>query len=236
MSYFEECGQNKGFNSSILGAVCDEGGINLSSRDQNVDAEALVQQATSLIEKKLYFEALSKLEHGLVVDPANTRVWEELVVCNLELGKPKKAIDALNNLLKLEPNSSSKWGDKGLIHLLLNENPEGIEAIRESLRIKPRDVHKWELLATALIAEERWDDAVDALEKSLDLNPNSAVTWYNLAVCYLYYEDFSSALEAVEYAIAIQPSLEDIAAPWVDLLYDESLEETYPTISGIVAS
>ena len=74
------------------------------------------------------------------------------------------------------------------------------------------------------------------MEKSLDLNPNSAVTWYNLAVCYLYYEDFSAALEAVEYAIAIQPSLEDFAEPWADLIDEELIEETYPSISGIAAA
>ncbi|TET06259.1 MAG: tetratricopeptide repeat protein, partial [Candidatus Thorarchaeota archaeon] len=82
----------------------------------------------------------------------------------------------------------------------------------------------------------KWDEAVDALEKSLDLNPNSAVTWYNLAVCYLYFEDFSSALDAVEYAISIQPSLEDLAAPWVDLIDDVLIEEDYPSISGIAAA
>ncbi|MFW9925859.1 MAG: tetratricopeptide repeat protein, partial [Candidatus Thorarchaeota archaeon] len=60
--------------------------------------------------------------------------------------------------------------------------------------------------------------------------------WYNLAVCYLFFEDFNSALEAVEYAIAIQPSLEDIAAPWVDLIDDSFLEEDYPSIPGIAAS
>ena len=209
----------------MLNPACTDGG----------EVESLVDQASSLIEKQLFSEAITKLHRGLSEDPSNVRALENLVVCNLELGKPKMAIQALNNLLQIEPTSSIRWGDKGFIHLLLNENSEGIGALRKSLKLQPRDVRKWELLATALISEERWEEAVDALEKSLDLDPSSAVSWYNLAICYLYFEDFGSALQAVEYAISIDPSLGDLAEGWMDLIDDDFIEEDYPSIEGIVA-
>ena len=210
----------------MLESVCSDTG----------EVDSLVEQASSLIKKQLYNEAVTKLHRGLSVDPTNVRALESLVTCNLELGKPKMAIQALNSLLQIEPMSSSRWGDKGFIHLLLNENSEGIGALRESLKLKPRDVQKWELLATALISEDQWEDAIDALEKSLDLNPSSAIAWYNLSICYLYFEDFGSALEAVEYAISIDPSLSDLAQVWTHLIDDDLIEEEYPSIDGIVAS
>ncbi len=200
------------------------------------EVESLVEQASSLIEKKMFAEAMSKLRIGLSVDPTNIRALENLMVCNLELGKPKMAIQVLNNLLQLEPTSSSRWGDKGYMHLLLNENWEGIGALRESLKIQPRDVRKWELLATALMSEEQWEEAVDALEKSLILDPSSAVSWYNLAICHLYFEDFVSALRAAEYAISLDPSLEELAEDWMDLIDEDLIEEDYPSIGGIAAS
>ena len=116
------------------------------------EVKSLVEQASSLIKEQLYNEAVTKLHRGLSVDPTNVQALESLVVCNLELGKPKMAIQALNSLLQIEPTSSSKWGDKGFIHLMLNENSEGIGALRESLKLQPRDVRKWELLAIALIS------------------------------------------------------------------------------------
>ena len=94
------------------------------------EVESLVDQASSLIEKQLFSEAMTKLHRGLSVDPTNVRALENLVICNLELGKPKMAIQALNSLLQIEPTSSVRWGDKGFIHLLLNENSEGIGALR----------------------------------------------------------------------------------------------------------
>ena len=202
----------------------------------NREVESLVEQASSLIEKHLFDEAMTKLRIGLAVDPTNIRALENLVVCNLELGKPKLAIQALNNLLQIEPSSPIRWGDKGYIHLLLNEYSEGIGALKQSLRLQPRDVRKWELLATALISEELWEEAVDALERSLELDPSSAVAWYNLAICHLYFEDFGSALEAAEYAVSLDPSFGDLADEWIDLIDEEIVEEDYPSIDGIAAS
>lgn len=200
------------------------------------EVESLVDQASSLIEKNLFDEAMTKLRIGLAADPTNIRALENLVVCNLELGRPKLAIQALNNLLQIEPTSPVRWGDKGYIHLLLNEYSEGIGALRQSLKLQPRDVRKWELLATALISEELWDEAVDALGRSLDLDPSSAIAWYNLAICHLYFEDFGSALEAAEYAISLDPSFGDLADEWIGLISEEIFEEDYPSIDGIAAS
>ena len=202
----------------------------------NGEVESLVDQASSLIEKRQFDEAMIKLHRGLSADPKNVRALENLVICNLELGKPKMAIQALNSLLKIEPTSSVRWGDKGFIHLLLNENSEGIGALRKSLKLQPRDVRKWELLATALISEDRWEEAIDALEKSLDLDPTSAIAWYNLAICYLYFEDFGSALQAAEYALSIDPSLAEIAEDWMSLIDDDLIELDYPSIDGIAGS
>ncbi|MFX1561665.1 MAG: tetratricopeptide repeat protein, partial [Promethearchaeota archaeon] len=103
----------------------------------NREVEVLVDQASSLIEKQLFSEAMIKLHRGLSVDPTNVKALENLVICNLELGKPKMAIQALNSLLQIEPTSSVRWGDKGFIHLLLNENSEGIGALRKSLKLQP---------------------------------------------------------------------------------------------------
>jgi len=116
------------------------------------DAETIIGKATSLIEKKLYVEALSTLQRGISVDPNNPKVWESMAICNLEMGKPKMALAALNNLIRIQPQSHSGWADKGFLHLLLNETNEGIGALRESLRINPRRIYGWELLGMVLVS------------------------------------------------------------------------------------
>ncbi len=233
------CGQSKLFLEIIVSIdKYDMEHRALDQKTSDIDGiDSFLKQASLLIENKCFSEARDKLRLGLSLDPKNVSAWEHLVICNLEMGKPKGAIEALNNLLQIEPTSSTKWGDKGYIHLLLNENSEGIWALKESLKLRPRDVRKWELLAIALITEDQWEEAMDALEKSLDLDPSSAVSWYNLALCHLYFEEFTTALQAVEYAISLDPSVEELAEEWMDLVDDEDLiEEVYPSIDGIAAS
>ena len=200
------------------------------------DAEAIIGEATSLIERKLFGEALSTLLRGASVAPNNPKVWENMAICNLEMGKPKMALQAINNLLRIQPLSHTGWADKGILHLLLNETSEGIVALQESLRINPRKTYGWELLGMVLVTEERWEEAIDALERTLDLNPNSAVTWYNLAVCYLFFDDIDEAVEAAEMAFSIDPSLRELAEDWWDLVQDDDEEDEFDSITKISAS
>ncbi|TFH00727.1 MAG: tetratricopeptide repeat protein, partial [Candidatus Thorarchaeota archaeon] len=115
------------------------------------DAESIIGEATTLIEKKLYVEAISTLERGVSVDPNNPKVWENMAICNVEMGKLEMAIRALDNLVRIQPTCHSGWADKGFLHLLLNETNEGIGALQESLRINPRRIYGWELLGMVLV-------------------------------------------------------------------------------------
>ena len=200
------------------------------------DAEAIIGEATALIERKLYVEALSTLQKGISVDPNNPKVWENLAICNLEMGKPEMAIQALDNLIRIQPTCHSGWADKGFLHLLLNETNEGIGALQESLRINPRRIYGWELLGMVLVTEERWEEAIDVLERTLDLNPNSAVTWYNLAVCYLLFDDLDAAVQSAEVAFSIDSSLRELAEDWWDLVQDDFQDDDIELFTDTAAS
>ncbi|MGY5860074.1 MAG: tetratricopeptide repeat protein [Candidatus Thorarchaeota archaeon] len=200
------------------------------------DAEAIIGEAASLIEKKLYVEAISTLQRGVSADPNNPKVWENIAICNLEIGKPKIALQAINNLLKIQPQCHAGWADKGFLHILLNETEQGIDALQESLRINPRRVYGWELLGMVLVGEERWEEAIDVLERTLDLNPNSAVTWYNLAICYLLFDELEEAVQSAEVAFSIDPSLRELAEDWWDLVQDDFIDDDMTSMSRKSAS
>ena len=200
------------------------------------DADTLIGEATSLIEKKQYIEAVSTLQRGISEDPNNPKVWEHMAICNLELGKPKMALQALNNLVRIQPQCHTGWADKGFLHLMLNETNEGIDALQESLRINPRRVYGWELLGMVLVTEERWEEAIDVLERTLDLNPNSAVTWYNLAVCYLLFDELGLAVQSAEVAFSIDPSLKELAEDWWDLIQDDLVDDIFTSSTSNSAS
>jgi len=173
------------------------------------------------------------LEQGLLLEPNNKDLLEQLVSCNIELKRPGGALQALDRITRLEPGAMTAWAEKGFLHLLLNETTEGIKAITNSLQINPKNGWLWQLLGMAFLAEENWEMALESFEKSLLLQPNSSVAWYNCAVCLYMLEDFDSSLEAADQAVAIDPMLSELTDEWVENLkaamnifediYDEEL-------------
>lgn len=184
----------------------------------------ILARARRLMDASNYDEAISTLQQALVIDPNNTKILEGMLICNLELKRPKQALRAIEDIVRINPHSRSMWADKGYLHLLLNENREGIEAIQNSLKLNPYNGRLWQLLGFAYMAEERWDYALDAFQKSQHFMPSSAVVWYNCAVCLFFMDDFDSAIVYAEQAFAMDPLLEDLSEGWVEELR-ESLDD-----------
>jgi tetratricopeptide (TPR) repeat protein len=193
----------------------------------------ILNQAEHLIQKFRFTEAVLTLEKGLLMEPNNKDLLEQLVSCNIALKRPANALQALDRITRVEPGALTAWADKGFLHLLLNQNTEGINAIERSLHINPKNGWLWQLLGMAYMAEENWESALESFEKSLLLQPNSSVAWYDCAVCLYMLEDFDSSLEAADQAVAIDPMLSELTDEWVENLkaamnifediYDEDL-------------
>ncbi|MFX1369086.1 MAG: tetratricopeptide repeat protein [Promethearchaeota archaeon] len=195
-----------------------------ASIGNGVGIRKILARAMLLMEHSNYREAKSALEQALRIDPNDTNILERILICNLELKRPKDALRTLENIVRITPNSRAMWADKGYLHLLLNENREGIEAIQESLSLNPRNGRLWQLLGFAYMGEENWGSALDAFQKSLHFNPESAVIWYNCAVCLFFLDEFEEALYSADQAFAMDPLLEDHSEGWADLLRESADE------------
>jgi len=199
-----------------------------SSMGNDIGIRKILARARTLMERSDYGEAKSTLEKALLINPNDTNVLERILVCNLELKKPKDALRTIDSIVRINPSLRAMWADKGFLHLLLNENREGISAIQESLKLNPRNGRLWQLLGYAQMGEEAWEDALDAFQKSLHFNPESAVIWYNCAVCLFFLDEFEEALYSADQAFAMDPLLEDLSEGWVDLVREgmsESIDE-----------
>jgi superkiller protein 3 len=173
------------------------------------------------MDKSKFTEAIEALEKAQEIEPNNRTVLDRVIICNLELKKPKKAIEAMNSILNLEPNAYKIWADKAYLHFLLKEENEGILALSESLKLNPRNQRDWYILGTVLMTAERWIEARDALLTAIQLDPNSAIAWYNLAACNYMIGDVEGALGAAEYAFTLDPILETLADDWLSYLRED---------------
>ena len=68
------------------------------------------------------------------------------------------------------------------------------------------------------MANDEWSLALEALLSGINVNPNSGMAWYNLAICFFMLDQYQEAIESAEYAFTINPSLQELAAEWIDVL------------------
>ncbi len=169
-----------------------------------------------------FSDAIEALERAAHIDPNNRTLWDRLVICNLELKRPKKALEAMNFILQIDPNAYQIWTEKAYLHFLLQEHKEGIDALQTSLTLNPKNYRDWFLLGSVYIAGEEWDEARWALHNALQLNPNDSKLWYNLAVVNFMLGDLGAAAGAAELAKAIDPTLEISEIGWLEELIDST--------------
>jgi tetratricopeptide (TPR) repeat protein len=181
----------------------------------------ILDLATNLMDNALFTDAISELERAASIDPKNRLIWERVVICNLELKRPKKALEAMDSILTLEPNAHKVWAEKAYLHLLLQEETEGMKALLNSIRLNPRNQRDWFLLGSVYMTMELWDDSRDAFHVALQLNPNDAETWYNLATVNYMIGDVGAALGAAEQATSIDPEIDKLSDDWLDDLRSE---------------
>ncbi|MHA1479862.1 MAG: tetratricopeptide repeat protein [Candidatus Thorarchaeota archaeon] len=206
----------------------------MDSDTHNDNIGHILNHASKLMADSQYSDAINELELGVSIDPNNKSIWERVVICNLELKRPKKAIEALNRILTFEPQAGNIWADKAYLHLLLNERNEGILALQESLKLQPRNKKDWEMLAIALMGAEQWVDAETALQNALHLNPNAALIWYSLAACKFVLGDHQTGVACANHALSIDPSIGSLIDDMEEFLEDDDedddLENAWSTI------
>ncbi len=201
------------------------------------EVNEILGRAKGLMAASRFEDAIRTIQRGLTLDPRNRTLLENMFLCNLELGRPKKAVDALSQLVTLDPQSERFWTDKGYLHLLLDEIDEGIIALRRSVQLSPRTARGWELLTRAFMASEDWENALMAVTTALILNPNNAISWYNCAVCCFVLDRYTAAVQAAEFATSIEPALEEYTEGWIDAARDLVEEEgsDWPVVDEYVA-
>ncbi len=193
----------------------------LKMTSDRLESGQILDLATNLMDKAKFTDAISALERAASIDPKNRLIWERVVICNLELKRPKKALEAMDSILTLEPNAYKVWAEKAYLHLLLQEESEGIKALMNSIRLNPRNQRDWFLLGSVYMAMELWDESRDAFHVALQLNPNHAETWYDLATVNYMLGDMGAALGAAEQATGLDPDIDKRSEDWFDDLRSE---------------
>ena len=111
---------------------------------------------------------------ALLVDSQDARPHAYLGVTDIMRGRPKSALDHLEDALHINPSFAFARSAKGSAHLLLGEARKAIPLFQDVERLSPFDLyafHNLGELAAAYCFTHDWTSAIETADRSLSLSP-----------------------------------------------------------------
>ena len=111
---------------------------------------------------------------SLLVDSQDARPYAYLGVTDIMRGKPKSAIEHLQQALHINPSFAFAHSATGSGHLLLCQPQQAIPSFLDADRLSPFDMYRFHNLgelAAAYCFVQNWDQAIEAADRSLNLSP-----------------------------------------------------------------
>jgi Flp pilus assembly protein TadD len=123
--------------------------------------------------------------HALAVTGKNWKIWINLGLAYVELGRNEEGIASYREALRIKPDQAGTWNNIGLVYHKLGMFEEGIASYREALRINPDYADAWYNLGIGFEKLGRYQQAIEAYREAIRLTPDFADAWNNLGGVYV---------------------------------------------------
>jgi Tfp pilus assembly protein PilF len=122
--------------------------------------------------------------HSLAVTEKNWKLWYNLGLAKIELGRNEEGIASCREALKIKPDYTDAWNNIGSAYVNLGRDKEGIAFFRQALRIKPDHPGIWYNFGLAYSNLGRNGEAIASYTQALKIKPDYADAWNNLGLVY----------------------------------------------------
>ena len=130
------------------------------------------------------------------------------------VGKPREALDAVQQLVEIKSEVASHWTEMGRLLLELGDDTRAIAALERSLSLDETRSPAWNNLGVALKRAKKWQGAVFAFDRALDCDPFNTAPMLNCSGALLQLGQGEKALLRLLQAAQIAPDKFEI---WTNL-------------------
>jgi tetratricopeptide (TPR) repeat protein len=109
------------------------------SHSNNEDARKEYDKGVDYLKKEDYKNALKYFDKAVAIDSVFAFAWDNIGVCNRQLGNYEKAVAAYKESLKLEPTGKTALQNIAVAYGYLNKYDEAIASYNEILKYYPKD-------------------------------------------------------------------------------------------------
>lgn len=140
-----------------------------------------------------------RLRQQVAVNRANVTARRDLATIYLDLLRPRRALELLDEGLALAPHDAELLYLSGLALHRAGQHEQALERLLRAVEKDPRLRHGEPYLAAgdALLCLKRWDDAVDGYNRFLDFNSSHVAVHIQLARAHVGAEQYDLARKSL---------------------------------------
>ncbi len=150
-----------------------------------------------------YQEALVTWRKIMQIDSTNSRVYQQIGVILLELGRPKEAEQNFEKAMRLDPTNAFARIDAGWMYCDQNRFDEAEQIFKRAMQIDPTEIIAYNGLGWAYMNLYRFDEAEKIFKEGIRLDSTNAYTYHSLGMLYRSQNRFAEADQCFKKAIQL---------------------------------
>jgi Flp pilus assembly protein TadD len=147
--------------------------------------EVSVRRAQEDIKAGRYSQAEEDLSRAVKAEPVNWKLWSDLGVVRVQLGKGELAIKAFERASRVAPQEAPPYFGLGFVYMKKGDPEKALEAYRDGLARDPNDLAANQNYAFLLTQDGDYRKAVEPLKRLKNLQPETISTRATLIEAYL---------------------------------------------------
>lgn len=153
-----------------------------------------------------YEDAITDFRSGLRLDPGNSSLRHNLILCLAKSGQTDEAIKAADTLLISSPKYAPAMAMRSDLLWEQGDSAGALEWVDKALDVNRYDAEMLHHRGVMLARMERYEEAEEDLDRAIYLDPTDAGTYITRAMVRYFRENLNGALADYDMAIMIDPA------------------------------
>jgi tetratricopeptide (TPR) repeat protein len=155
-----------------------------------------------------YDRALERYKKARHRDPDDIRVWNNMGVTLVRLGKTEEALKNYDKALEMNPANGSVWFNKGKILFNMGMKEEALACFENATKYSPESESAWNNLGVTLRHLSKYKESIDCYEKAIEIHSHYPWAWHNKGIALVELKRYRDAMRCFDKALQIDPDYE----------------------------
>ena len=180
--------------------------MNVTEPDSTGKVPEKINRAFELHQKGLLAEAEAIYRSILRIEPQNASALHLMGVIEIQVGRPKNAVNLIKEAVAQSPNVPSYYSDLGLAYQELKLWHDAVYSYNSAIDLDPQYADAYSNRGNALQELKLYEEAIVNYDKAIQLNPNFPAAYSNRGLALHGLKQYAEAIQSYEAAIGLRPS------------------------------